>query len=80
MRGFGGIVGWNTTSSEIYACVNRGKVSGYSNVGGIAGYSGAGSEVPPHEKSKVNDASKKNVNEGVVTGVSSVGDICGVQN
>ena len=43
--GFGGIIGWTTTNSNINSCVNYGEVNSYTNVGGITGYLGAGSTV-----------------------------------
>lgn len=42
-KGFSGIAGWVTKNSKITDCDNYGHVNGYSNVGGVAGYLGAGS-------------------------------------
>ena len=43
--GFAGIVGWATTNTKISSCENHGEINAYTNVGGIAGYLGAGSSV-----------------------------------
>ena len=66
--GVGGITGWTTSNTEISECENRGTVTAYTNVGGIAGYLGGGD--PP---STATDCT----NSGTVTGREHFGDIVG---
>ena len=65
-RGFGGIVGWTTSNSQISSCANYGDINGYTNVGGISGYLGAGSSV-----------SDDCTNSGNISAHDNKGDIIG---
>mgnify|MGYP004661943595 CR=1 FL=1 len=65
-KGFAGIVGWTVNNSQISSCANYGDINGYTNVGGISGYLGAGSSV-----------SDDCTNSGNISAHDNKGDIIG---